>query len=107
MHSQSKSNPLLTHNYFTPVAVTVEIADTEYSVAEDRGSAVITIRKNGLITLPITLIILTTIDGSAVGKLSCTHDIVFWSSLCIHSNHIVFVCLSVQLCFANHIIYTV
>ena len=83
VHSQSKSNPLLAHNYFTPVAVTVEIADTEYSVAEDRGSAVITIRKNGLITLPIS-IILTTIDGSAVGKFSCTRDIVFLEQL-VHS----------------------
>ena len=59
---------ILAHNYFTPAAVTVEIADTEYTVAEDGGSAVITIRKNGLTTLPIS-VILTTIDGSAVGKI--------------------------------------
>ena len=59
---------ILAHNYFTPAAVTVEIAAAEYRVAEDGGSAVITIRKNGLITLPIS-IVLTTIDGSAVGKI--------------------------------------
>ena len=59
--------PYFSSQLLYPAAVTVEIADAEYSITEDGVSAVITIRKNGLITLPIS-IILTTIDGSAVGK---------------------------------------
>ena len=59
----------LAHNYFTlHAAVTVQIAAAQYSVAEDDGSVIITIRKNGLVAVPIS-ITLTTIDGSAVGKL--------------------------------------
>ena len=51
-----------------PAAVTVEIAAAEYSITEDDGSAIITVRKNSLIALPIS-IILSTIDGSALGKI--------------------------------------
>ena len=69
-----------------PAAVTVEIAAAQYSVAEDDGSVIITIRKNGLVAVPIS-ITLTTIDGSAVGKLYL-HVIqllyVCWIIECVH-----------------------
>lgn len=68
--------PYFSSQLLYPAAVTIEIAPAEYRVGEDRGSAIITIRKNGLITFPIS-ITLTTIDGSAVGKFSCTCDTVF------------------------------
>ena len=60
--------PYFSSQLLYPAAVTVEIAAAQYSVAEDDGSVIITIRKNGLVAVPIS-ITLTTIDGSAVGKL--------------------------------------
>ena len=60
--------PYFSSQLLYPAAVTVEIAAAQYSVAEDDGSVIITIRKSGLVAVPISITI-TTIDGSAVGKI--------------------------------------
>ena len=60
--------PYFSSQLLYSAAVTVEIAAAQYSVAEDDGSAIITIRKNGLVAVPISITV-STIDGSEVGKI--------------------------------------